>query len=155
MSIWDINSYSNLYFSLYVCFSVPIWWFCASFKLSSACTVLFVVSNSKIRSFSLWPIINAWSDGMLSTKSDLIASYFLTTAYTPLSARSINWVVWRFKVLSDCKKFPPLWYHTWHSYKQPVACQILVGTVSVSCFIYFLSAHIFKQWLSLPSSHFG
>ena len=65
--------------SILACMSVSqlIWWFCASFKLSSACTVVFVFSNCKITSFSLWLIINAWSDGMLPTKSDLIASYFL------------------------------------------------------------------------------
>ena len=61
------------------CMSVSqlIWWFCASFTLSSVCTVVFVFTNCTIRSFSLWLIINAWSDGMLPTKSDLIASYFL------------------------------------------------------------------------------
>ena len=61
------------------CMSVSqlIWWVCASFKLSSACTVLFVFTNCKIRSFSSWLIINPWSDGMLPTNSDLIASYIL------------------------------------------------------------------------------
>ena len=68
------------------CMSVSqlIWWFCAYFKLSSACTVVFVFNNCKIRSFSLRLTINAWSDGMLPTKSDLIASYFFTTVYTLL-----------------------------------------------------------------------
>ena len=78
------------------------------------------------------------------------------TAYTPLSAWSINQVPWEFKFLSDCKNSPPLWDHAWCSCNQPESCQILVGTVSVlSCLIYFLSTHILKQWLSLPSCHFG
>ena len=59
------------------------------------------------------------------------------------------------KFSATVRFFPSPSYHNWCTCNQPQACQILVGDVPCILLHLLLSTHISKEWISLPSCHFG